>query len=123
MGKSIINYSVLKGKIRAFASLAGRAATRPALLLYYVLRSRETPFKDKVTIFTTLAYVILPVDLLSAKRIPIIGWMDEVASLSVAYEKMVSHITPEMERRADDTLDRWFPTTAPTPAIANNPTT
>ncbi len=73
--------------------------------------------------FLKTAYVILPVDLLSAKRIPIIGWMDEVASLSVAYEKMVSHITPEMERRADDTLDRWFPTTAPTPAIAHNPTT
>lgn len=108
MGKSLINYDVLRMRLKRFALFAGRMAARPALLLYYVLTSRETPFKDKMVIFTTLAYVVLPIDLLSTKRLPIIGWADEIASLSVTYEKLCKYITPEIERKADAVLDRWF---------------
>ncbi|MDE6338956.1 MAG: hypothetical protein K2K97_04110 [Muribaculaceae bacterium] len=42
-------------------------------------------------------------------RQPVIGWLDEVASLAVLVQKMSKYITPEMEVRADEQLDRWFP--------------
>lgn len=106
---SIINYDMLWKKIREYAIKAGRTSTRPLLLLYYVMKSKETPRADKLMVASAIAYVVLPIDLLSAKRLPIIGWIDEVVSLSVAFQKVCKHITPEMERRADELLDKWFP--------------
>lgn len=106
---TIINYDALWGRIREYARKTGRVATRPMLLLFYVLKSRDTPWKDKMLIFSTLSYIILPVDILNAKRLPIIGWFDEIASLSVTYQKVRDNITPEIEAKANALLDKWFP--------------
>ena len=103
-----INQFPLWDKIKTYAKKVGRVAARPVLLLYYVMKSEETPTKDKLTIFGAIAYIVLPVDLLNAKRLPIIGWIDEVVSLAVAVQRMQKYITPEMEREADETLDHWF---------------
>ena len=59
----IINYQELWDRMKEYAMKVGRVAVRPMLLLYYVMLSDETPRKDKLTIFGTLAYIILPVDL------------------------------------------------------------
>lgn len=107
--KSIINYDVLWDKIGDYARKAGKVTTRPALLLFYVLKSKETPWKDKLMILLTLSYLLLPIDILDAKRLPVIGWSDEIASLSVTYRKVCKHITPEMEEKVDAILDKWFP--------------
>lgn len=111
----IINFNTeaLWAKITEWSRKAGRAATRPVILLWYVMVSKETPRSDKLLIFSALSYLVLPVDLIDAKRLPIIGWMDEVVSLTVAYQKVCRHITPEMERKADSLLDRWFPEYTP----------
>jgi uncharacterized membrane protein YkvA (DUF1232 family) len=109
MGNStIIDFSVIKDGIRKFAKKAGRTASRPLLLLYYVMKNEETPKSDKLMILSTLAYLILPIDIINAKRLPILGWIDEVTSLAVAIKKVRQHITPEVERQADEVLDRWF---------------
>ncbi|MBE6253928.1 MAG: DUF1232 domain-containing protein [Prevotella sp.] len=107
--RHLINYQELWYRVKEYASEVGRVAVRPVLLLYYVMRSKETPWKDKLTIFGALAYLILPVDILDAKRLPIIGWLDEITSLAVTIQKMGKYITPEMEAEVDSTLDRWFP--------------
>jgi uncharacterized membrane protein YkvA (DUF1232 family) len=106
---SIINYSNLWEKIGEWARTAGRVATRPVILLYYVMTSKETPKSDKVLILSAISYLVLPIDLISAKRLPIIGWLDEIVSLTVAYQKVSKYITPEMEGKADALLDKWFP--------------
>lgn len=106
---NIINYQELWDRIKEYAYKVGRVAVRPVLLLYYVMRSDETPWKDKLTIFGALAYLVFPVDLLDAKRLPIIGWLDEITSLAVAVQRMSKYITPEMEAKADGILDQWFP--------------
>ena len=98
---SIINYDVLWNRIGDFARKAGRVSTRPVLLLYYVLRSKDTPRSDKMLIFSTLSYLVLPIDILDAKRLPFIGWIDEIASFSVTYNRICKNITPEMEAKAD----------------------
>ena len=105
----IINYQELWERIKEYAMKVGRVAVRPVLLLYYVMRSDETPWKDKLTIFGALAYLVLPVDLLDSKRLPIIGWLDEITSLAVAIKGVSKYITPEMEAKADKILDHWFP--------------
>ena len=110
MGNStIIDYVALGERISVYAMKAGRVTTRPLLLLFYMMKSKETPWKDKMLIFSTLSYIVLPIDILDAKRLPIIGWFDEIASLSVAYQKVCKNITPEIESKVDTILDKWFP--------------
>ena len=106
---SIINYQILWDIIMDYAMKVGRITVRPVLLLFYVMQSEETPWKDKLTIFGALAYLVFPVDLLDAKRLPIIGWLDEITSLAVAIQRMSKYITPEMEAKVDGILDQWFP--------------
>ena len=98
---TIINYAALLDRISEYARKAGRVTTRPVLLLYYVMKSKETPWKDKMLIFSTLSYLVLPIDIL--------GWIDEVASLSVTYQKMRKNITLDIEAKVDAILDKWFP--------------
>lgn len=104
-----LDYNALWESICKWSRKAGRAATRPVLLMWYVMRGKDTPRKDKWAIFGSLAYIVLPIDLLDAKRIPVIGWLDEMASLAVMVQKMSTYITTEMQGRADAQLDKWFP--------------
>lgn len=106
---SIIDTSALKDKLQKYATKVGRISARPLLLLYFIMVSKDTPKSDKLMILSTISYLVFPVDLISAKRLPIIGWIDEAFSLSVAYQKMSKNITPEIERKTDALLDKWFP--------------
>ena len=104
-----IDYDFWWEKIADYAKLVGRTTARPVLLLYYVLRSPETPSSDKMLIVAALSYLILPIDLISAKRLPVIGWIDEAFSLVYAYKKVCRYVTPEIESEVDNILERWFP--------------
>lgn len=103
-----LDYEALWKGVAKWSAAAGSAAARPALLMWYVMRSPDTPRKDKWAIFASLAYLMLPIDILDAKRLPIIGWLDEVVSLAVLVQKMSRYITPEIEAKADTVLDRIF---------------
>lgn len=117
--EKIINYDVLMERISTYARTAGRVTTRPVLLLYFVMINKETPWKDKMLIFSTLSYLVLPIDLLDAWKFPIIGWFDEIASLAVTYKKVCKNITPEIELKVEDILDRWFPEYTPYELISD----
>ena len=104
-----MKFENLMSWIGEYAKKVGRVAARPVILAYYVMMDEHTPTSDKIVLGTAIAYVVLPIDLLSAKRLPIIGWLDEVVSLTVAYQKVCKYITPDMERKADELLDKWFP--------------
>ena len=106
---SSLNYPIFWEKISDYAKKAGRAAARPVLLLYFVLKSPATPSSDKALILSALAYLILPIDLISAKRLPIIGRIDEIAAIAMAYKKVCRHITPEIKAEVEMLLDKWFP--------------
>ena len=106
---SIIDTTVLKDKLQVYAMKVGRISARSVLLLYFIMVSKDTPKSDKLMILSTISYLVFPIDLVSARRLPIIGWMDEAFSLSVAYQKVSKNITPEIERKTDALLDKWFP--------------
>ena len=105
----IINFPLLWNVISKYAKKAGKACARPVLLLFYVLKSPQTPHSDKMLIISTLSYLILPINLISAKRYPVIGWIDEIASLTLAYQKVRKYITPAIESEVNLILERWFP--------------
>ena len=103
---SIIDTAVLKEKVQEYAMKVGRISARPVLLLYFIMISKDTPKSDKLLILLTISYLVFPVDLISAKRLPFIGCIDEAFSLSVAYQKVCKNITPEIERKTDELLDK-----------------
>lgn len=98
MKDRIINYNLLWEKLRDYAIKVGRLGTRPLLLLYLVLKSPQTSKEDKQLILSTLSYLVLPIDLLDAKKLPIIGWLDEVASAQ-----------SPIRRSANTSLRQWKP--------------
>ena len=106
---SIIDTVVLKDRLQEYAMKVGRVSARPLLVLYFIMVSKDTPKSDKLMILSTISYLVFPIDFISAKRLPIIGWIDEAFSLSVAYQKVSKNITPEIERKTDALLDKWFP--------------
>ena len=106
---SIIDTVVLKDRLQEYAMKVGRISARPLLVLYFIMVSKDTPKSDKLMILSTISYLVFPIDFISAKRLPIIGWIDEAFSLSVAYQKVSKNITPEIERKTDALLDNWFP--------------
>ena len=54
MKKNLIDYELLWEKITDYAKVTGRTTARPVLLLYYVLRSPETPSSDKMLFVAAL---------------------------------------------------------------------
>ena len=98
MENRIINYTLLWERLRDYATKVGRLSVRPLLLLYYL---------------------VLPIDILDVKKLPVIGWFDEIASAAIAYKKVCKHITPAMEAEVDAILDRWFPGYTPYELISD----
>ena len=103
-----LNASLLWDKIKEYAKKVGRVGARPVLLLYYVMTDENTPRSVKITVGSALAYLVLPIDLISGKKHPILGRLDEASAIVLAYRKVKNHITPEIERKVDETLDKWF---------------
>lgn len=109
----IINYSILWNRIEEYGMRIGRLSAKPVLILWFVLLSKDTSKKDKMLIMSTLSYLVLPIDILDAKRLPIIGWCDEIFSISITYQKVCKNITPEIEAKVEAILDKWFPVFTP----------
>ena len=106
---SKLDFDQLLEKIKDWGKTLGRTSMRPVLSLYYVLKSPDTPLSDKLLVVSALSYLILPVDLISARRFPVLGWIDEIPAVTIAYKKVKKHITPEIESEVDNILEKWFP--------------
>lgn len=103
-----LNASQLWENIKNYAKKVGRVGARPVLLLYYVMKDGTTPRSVKLTVGSALAYLVLPIDLVSGKKHPVLGRLDEASAIVLAYQQVKKYITPEIERKTDETLDKWF---------------
>lgn len=97
----------LKQKIKKVAKIAGGKIINTALLLYYVLKSKEVSIADKAKICGALGYFILPLDFIP-DFIPIAGYGDDLATLIWAIHTIRSNTTPEMKNEAQKQLNKWF---------------
>lgn len=94
-------------KLSKFAKKAGIKVVYAALLLYYVLQSKDVPAKEKAKIIGALGYLILPVDLIP-DAIPVLGFTDDLTALLWAIHAVRSYITLEIEQQAKRRLSDWF---------------
>ncbi|MBQ7953032.1 MAG: DUF1232 domain-containing protein [Alistipes sp.] len=81
----------------------GKKVLKPALTLYYVMKSPSTPLSAKIKIAGALGYLILPLDLLP-DFIPLAGYTDDLAALIALVKSCMSYITPEIEAQVDAKL-------------------
>lgn len=94
-------------KLKKFAVKAGNKVVYPALLLYYVLVSRDVPVKDKGLIIGALGYLILPIDLIP-DFIPVAGFADDAAALAAVLKMVASNVDEEIEAKAKAKADELF---------------
>ncbi len=96
--------------IRIYAAKAGREATRMALELFYVVKSPHTPALDKSLIIAALGYQLLPDDkkLFSREKYGLPGLLDNGAALALAYNRVKTRVTPQIEAQVEAVLNQWF---------------
>ena len=94
--------------IKHYARKAGRVAARPLLLAYYVLTDADTTTTEKAMIYGCLLYVVMPVSLIPRAVFKVLGLVDEAAAVLFVVKKIHDKITPEIEAKADATLDGWL---------------
>ena len=93
-------------KIKTVFKSAGREVIEKALWLYYAAQDPKVPLAAKTTIYTALAYVILPVDLIP-DFLPM-GYTDDLGVLIAAVSTVSLYITEDVKQKANDTLRQWF---------------
>lgn len=98
----------LMDQIRPYALKAGRVASRPLLQFYYVMDDENTSTRDKVLIYGAIIYTISPISMIPSAVYKLLGVLDEGAAVMYVYKKIKEKITPEINRKVDDTLDDWF---------------
>ena len=98
----------LMDKLRPWALKAGRVAARPVLQFYYVLNDEKTSTLDRVLIYAAIIYTILPMDLLPRAVFRFLGVLDDGVAILYVYKKIKDNITPEINRKVEDTLNEWF---------------
>ena len=101
-------FSSLWAHILPYARKAGRVATKPLLLFYFVVTDSETSTLDKALIYGCIAYVVLPFSILPRVIYRFLGVMDEAAAVLFVYSKVKDKITPAIETKVETILDRWF---------------
>ena len=82
----------------------GKNVLKPAMLLYYVMKSSDVPFATKAAITGALGYLILPLDLVP-DFIPVAGYADDTAALWAIVENCQSYFSPEIKAFAEAKLN------------------
>lgn len=105
--RQYFNDSDLWLKVARVARKAGIKVVYAALVLYYLARDGEMPLKDKLMIYGSLGYFILPIDMIPDTLIAL-GFTDDFAALAYALYKASKYVTPDIEARAEAKLREWF---------------
>ena len=94
-------------KVRKYAQAAGTKVIDLAFQLYYAAHGPDTPIWAKTRIYGALAYFISPIDAIP-DIIPVVGYSDDLAVLSLAVATVTAYITPEVKKRAKQAkMDLW----------------
>jgi uncharacterized membrane protein YkvA (DUF1232 family) len=75
------------------------------LAAYYCAFDRSTPLHVKAALIATLAYFVLPADLVP-DFLPALGYVDDAASLAATLRLVAAHIQPAHRQAAKDALEK-----------------
>lgn len=91
-------------KLLKLAKRTGKKLLYPAMLLYKIYESKEVSVKDKAIVVGALGYFILPHDLI-ADIIPLLGFTDDIAVMTIAIRTLSKAVTPKLKDDAKEALE------------------
>jgi uncharacterized membrane protein YkvA (DUF1232 family) len=97
----------LWSKITKHYKVAGEKIIQIAISMYYSLRDDKTPKWAKSIIIGALGYFILPIDIIP-DFVPIAGFTDDFATISVALAAIAMYITDEHKEKAKQFVVKLF---------------
>ena len=87
---------------------AGRSIAKPALEVLEMAIDPLTPTNVRISLIASLAYLIMPLDLLP-DFMPVIGFSDDFVALTAVLSIWSKYMTPAIRRRAEEKLNKLFP--------------
>jgi uncharacterized membrane protein YkvA (DUF1232 family) len=97
---------VRRGFWRKCRRVAARLPFAEELLAaYYCAFDRNTPLHVKAALIGTLAYFVLPTDLVP-DFLPALGYVDDAASLAATMRLVAAHILPAHRQAATEALEK-----------------
>lgn len=103
-----MKFSTILSDIASVSSRLGRTLTRQALMLYFVLKDGDLSASDKLVVYGSLLYIIVPNDLIPRRLFKLLGIVDDVTAGVIVARCIYRHVTPDIELKVDMILDRWF---------------
>lgn len=88
-------------KIERVAKKVGATVLLPVFTLYYMLQDNNVSLQHKAYIVGALGYFILPLDLIPDGILPVIGFTDDIAVMTLVLKLVKDSITPEIKARAN----------------------
>lgn len=88
-------------KIEWVAKKVGATVLLPVFTLYYMLQDDKVSLQHKAYIVGALGYFILPIDLIPDGILPIIGFTDDIAVMTLILKLVDTSVTPEIKARAN----------------------
>ena len=88
-------------KVERVAKKVGATVLLPVFTLYYMLQDDKVSLQHKAYIVGALGYFILPIDLIPDGILPVIGFTDDIAEMTLVLKLVKDSITPEIKARAN----------------------
>ena len=88
-------------KVERVAKKVGATVLLPVFTLYYMLQDDKVSLQHKAYIVGALGYFILPSDLIPDGILPVIGFTDDIAVMTLVLKLVKDSITPEIKARAN----------------------
>ena len=88
-------------KVERVAKKVGATVLLPVFTLYYMLQDDKVSLQHKAYIVGVLGYFILPIDLLPAGILTVIGFKNAIAVMTLVLKLVKDSITPEIKARAN----------------------
>ena len=86
-------------KVERVAKKVGATVLLPVFTLYYMLQDDKVSLQHKAYIVGALGYFILPIDLIPDGILPVIGFTDDIAVMTLVLKLVKDSITPEIKAR------------------------
>lgn len=88
-------------KVERVAKKVGATVLLPVFTLYYMLQDDKVSLQHKAYIVGALGYFILPIDLIPDGILPVIGFTDDIAVMTLVLKLVKDSITPEIKARVN----------------------
>ena len=88
-------------KVERVAKKVGATVLLPVFTLYYMLQDDKVSLQHKAYIVGALGYFILPIDMIPDGILPVIGFTDDIAVMTLVLKLVKDSITPEIKARAN----------------------